>query len=68
MARNVFAVTAGEDYELLVTLPGEFAGADEFARVYGIGLTRIGSVAPGAGVRATLAGKVRSVHGFRHAV
>jgi thiamine-monophosphate kinase len=67
-APEMFAVTAGEDYELLVTLPNEFTGAEEFTRVHGIDLTRIGSVTAGAGVRATLGGKVRSVHGFRHAV
>ncbi len=65
---ELFAATAGEDYELLVTLPGGFDGAEEFARDNRLGLTRIGTVAAGAGVSATLRGAVRSVHGFRHAV
>lgn len=65
---ELFAAIAGEDYELLVTLPAEFAGAAEFAQANGVSLTRIGVVAAGSGVQATLGGKVRSVHGFRHAV
>ena len=65
---ELFAATAGEDYKLLVTLPARFNAAEEFARDHGVALTRIGTVAAGAGVRATLGGRVRSVHGFRHAV
>jgi thiamine-monophosphate kinase len=65
---ELFAATAGEDYELLVTLPGGFDGAAEFLRVHGIALTRVGTVGPGIGVHATLLGKERPVHGFRHAV
>jgi thiamine-monophosphate kinase len=65
---ELFAATAGEDYELLVTLPGDFDGAAEFARDNRLALTRIGTVMAGAGVRATLGGAVQPVHGFRHAV
>ena len=63
-----FAAQAGEDYELLVTLPSTFADTLEFARIHELPLTRIGTVAAGSGVPATLAGVTQSVHGFRHAV
>ena len=65
---EIFAAIAGEDYELLVALPRDFNRVDEFTRANDIALTRIGRVTAGAGVRATLGGTVRVVHGFRHAV
>ncbi len=67
-APALFAARAGEDYELLVTLPARFSSAAAFESANGIALTRIGTVAVGAGVRATLGGKAQSVQGFRHAV
>lgn len=67
-APELFAATAGEDYELLVTLPPTFSSAADFTRDCGLALTRVGTVAVGADLCATLAGVVQSVHGFRHAV
>lgn len=67
-APELFAARAGEDYELLVTMPGEFVDAAAFVSANGMPLTRIGTVLDGEGVRATLGGKVQSVQGFRHAV
>lgn len=65
---ELFAASAGEDYELLVTLPATFGDAKDFERANGIALTRVGSVSKGVGVRTTLGGKVVAVQGFRHAV
>ena len=65
---ELFAARAGEDYELLVTLPGDFGRAAAFVAETGLPLMRIGTVVTGAGVRATLGGVNQSVHGFRHAV
>jgi len=67
-APELFAARAGEDYELLVTMPGGFTDAAGFASANGIALTRIGAVAGGRGVRATRDGNVHAVQGFRHAV
>ncbi len=67
-APEMFAAAAGEDYELLVTLPASFADADRFTGHSGIALTRIGRVTDGTGVRATLHGQERRIGGFRHAV
>jgi len=63
-----FAVEGGEDYELLVALPETFAEADRvsFEGACGLGLTRIGSIARGRGVRCTLAGRPISLSGFQH--
>ena len=65
-APEVFAADAGEDYELLVTLPREFDGAADFERDTGLPLTRVGTVTDGRGVRATLGGVVQAVRGFEH--
>jgi thiamine-monophosphate kinase len=61
-----FAAEGGEDYELLVTLPAEFAAADELRAECGIPLTRIGSVSAGAGVRLRLDGVDVTLAGFDH--
>jgi thiamine-monophosphate kinase len=61
-----FAAEAGEDYELLVALPPTFEGSSEFARECGIGLTRVGSVGDGTGVRFfSEAGQLR-LKGYDH--
>ena len=62
----VAAAQGGEDYELLVTLPTDFAGPDQFRRDVGIQLTRVGRVGAGAGVAFSLRGKPVSVTGFQH--
>jgi thiamine-monophosphate kinase len=61
-----FAAEAGEDYELLVALPSGFDGAADFTRECGIGLTNIGSVGQGSGVRfLSPAGELR-LKGYDH--
>jgi thiamine-monophosphate kinase len=64
----LFAADGGEDYELLVTLPREFDAAGAFERDHNLALTRIGDVCDGAGVIATLDGKVVALNGYRHRV
>ena len=63
-----FAAEGGEDYELLVALPGEFgeSAAHAFIRDSGIALTRIGTARQGSGVHATLAGRPIALSGFDH--
>jgi thiamine-monophosphate kinase len=51
--RALFAAAGGEDYELLVTLPGTFTAE----QVAGVPLTRIGSVSEGKGVWLLREGK-----------
>jgi thiamine-monophosphate kinase len=65
---ELFAASAGEDYELLVTLPAAFDLQAEFRREMDLGLTQIGVVRPGVGVHASLGGTVQVIHGFRHAL
>jgi thiamine-monophosphate kinase len=65
-APSEFAARGGEDFELLVALPGRFNAADAFVRECGIGLTRIGTVMEGTGVRFLLRGQPISVQGFDH--
>jgi thiamine-monophosphate kinase len=61
-----FAAEGGEDYELLVALPPRFDAVDAFVRDCGIGLTRIGTVGQGSGVRFQLGGHALELHGFNH--
>ena len=61
-----FAAEGGEDYELLVALPGSFAAADAFVRDCGIPLTHIGEAASGSGVKFLLAGTPVELRGFSH--
>jgi thiamine-monophosphate kinase len=61
-----FAAEAGEDYELLVALPSRFEGSAEFVRDCGIGLTEIGVVGEGSGVRFLSAGRELRLKGFDH--
>ena len=65
---ELFAATAGEDYELLVTLPSTFDEAEACMQETGIPLRRIGTAIEGSGVTVTLHGKPCSIHGFRHAL
>ena len=61
-----FAATAGEDYELLFTLPPE--RWDEAVGAAGVALTRLGQVEAGSGV--TLLGAdglpVQGLRGYEH--
>ena len=63
-----FAAEGGEDYELLVALPGDFGatGAREFEAACRIALTRVGTVKRGGGVRAELAGRPLTLRGYDH--
>ncbi len=63
-----FAAEGGEDYELLVTLPAEFGGdaGEALLAEAGSPLTRIGTVAAGAGVRLALGGAEIALAGFDH--
>jgi thiamine-monophosphate kinase len=61
-----FAAEGGEDYELLVALPSEFAGSDAFAEECGLALTRIGSVQAGQGVAFRLKTQSIALRGFDH--
>ena len=63
------ALASGEEYELLVALPGGFRdrSARGFTRATGLTLTRIGRCAKGTGVRLTEAGRaVPAPAGFDH--
>jgi thiamine-monophosphate kinase len=63
------AAASGEEYELLVALPGAFGerNARAFMRATGLTLTCIGRCARGAGVRLTEAGRaVPAPRGFDH--
>jgi thiamine-monophosphate kinase len=63
-----FAAEGGEDYELLVALPGDFGATDVrgFEATCRIGLTRVGTVKRGGGVRADLAGRPLTLRGYDH--
>ncbi len=61
-----FAAAGGEDYELLVTLPSDFASADELEPASGVILTRIGRVGAGQGVVFTERGAPMEITSFRH--
>jgi thiamine-monophosphate kinase len=61
-----FAAEGGEDFELLVALPPRFDAAGAFARDCGIGLTQIGTVGKGTGVRFLLNGREIILKGYDH--
>jgi len=56
----VFAAKGGEDYELLVALPADFAGGQGFT------LTRVGEIRPGAGLRLEQDGAPVVLAGYEH--
>lgn len=61
-----FAAEAGEDYELLVALPREFDAAEGFTRECGLGLTPVGAVRKGSGVRFRQGTQELQLRGFDH--
>lgn len=68
VAPAVFAAEGGEDYELLVAMPGDFsaAAAARLSGETGVPLTRIGTVGAGAGTRFLLEGRPVTLRGFDH--
>lgn len=56
----VFAAKGGEDYELLVVLPGDFAGGAGFP------LRQVGEVRAGQGLTLELAGRSVVLSGYEH--
>ena len=65
---SIFAAQGGEDYELLVALPDQFAERDirAFEAATALALTSVGSVHRGSGVRFLLRGERVSLEGFDH--
>lgn len=61
-----FAAVGGEDYELLVAMPAGWRPTQDPEAWTGVGLTRIGQVEAGEGVRLMQGGEVRALSGFRH--
>jgi thiamine-monophosphate kinase len=61
-----FAAIGGEDYELLLTLPDMFTAGAVADAATGVGLTRVGTVVAGDGVRFLEAGVPIVIEGFRH--
>ena len=63
-----FAALGGEDYELLVALPGAISPEDvrRLAREADVELSRIGQVRDGAGARFVLHGREITLSGFDH--
>ena len=63
-----FAAESGEEYELLVALPQSFDPdtVQDLRRAAGVGLTRVGTVAAGAGVRARLESVDVTLAGYDH--
>ncbi|HEX7023406.1 MAG TPA: hypothetical protein VF187_01200, partial [Gemmatimonadales bacterium] len=60
VAPGLFAAVGGEDYELLVAMPGAFQGSA------GLDLTRIGVVSKGSGVELLQDGVPVTAAGFDH--
>jgi thiamine-monophosphate kinase len=63
-----FAAESGEEYELLVALPASFDPdlVQDLRHAAGVPLTRVGTVAAGAGVRARLRGVGVALAGYDH--
>jgi thiamine-monophosphate kinase len=67
-APAVFAGLGGEDYELLVAMPGGWHGADEFAADTGTRITRIGDLVEHPGLWLTLRGEAITLPGYTHRI
>ena len=61
-----YAAVGGEDYELLVTLPGSFSAGGHAEPACGVTLTRIGTVREGSGAVFLEGGRAVKLEGFRH--
>jgi thiamine-monophosphate kinase len=64
----LYAAQGGEDYELLVAMPPGFgdSGVREFEHAIGHGITQVGAVERGSGVRLLLRGERIRATGFDH--
>lgn len=62
-----FAAIGGEDYELLVAMPAGWRPTQDPEAWTGVGVTRIGRVEAGEGVRLMQGDERRELSGFRHA-
>ena len=64
----VFAAAGGEDYQLLVAMPGDFpaAAASTFRADHQLALTEIGRIEQGAGVELLLDGVPQRIAGYDH--
>jgi thiamine-monophosphate kinase len=61
------AAASGEEFELLVTLPAEFAAAAQLVEATGLTLTRIGACVAGSGLRMRENGqRITAPPGFDH--
>ncbi len=67
-APAVFAGLGGEDYELLVTLPGGWRGAEDFVADTGTRITRIGELVEAPGLQLTLHGEAIILPGYTHRI
>lgn len=65
---TIYAAQGGEDYELLVAMPPGFGDSDvrAFEQATGHGITQIGTIERGSGVRLLLRGERIRVTGFDH--
>lgn len=65
---TLYATKGGEDYELLAAMPPGFgaAGVREFEQATGHGITQVGTVERGSGVRLLLRGERIRAAGFDH--
>lgn len=65
---TLYAAEGGEDYELLVAMPSDFgdAGVREFEHATGHGITLVGTLERGSGVRLLLRGERIRATGFDH--
>ena len=63
-----FAAESGEEYELIVALPGSFDPdlVQDLRHAAGVQLTRVGTVAAGVGVRARFGGHDVTLAGYDH--
>ena len=63
-----FAAAGGEDYELLVALPGDFSPSDaaRFRSEAGLPLTRIGEIRAGSGATLIHSGRIITLKGYDH--
>lgn len=67
-ALSVFAGLGGEDYELLVTLPHGWNGAEDCEVATGTQITMIGEIVEASGLQLTLRGEAITLPGYTHRI